>query len=1004
MSVCARYPLGQPNRGLTGSLIDRNRPLTFRFDGRAFHGFQGDTLASALLAAGVRLVGRSFKYHRPRGILTAGSEEPNALVELRNGARREANTRATVTELFDGLEARSQNRWPSLRLDVGSVSSLFAPLLVAGFYYKTFMWPAALWEKLYEPAIRRAAGLGHASQEADPDRYEKAHLFCDVLVIGAGPAGLAAALAAGSSGARVVLCDEDFILGGRLNGERHDIDGMSGPTWARRIEAELMSHPEVRILRRTTVFGVYDGGLAGARTFGALERVSDHLPVPLPHQVRQRLWRIVAKRAVLAAGALERPIVFGGNDTPGVMLASAIRTYVNRFGVVPGRRAALFTTTDNGWKSAFDLAHAGVHVAAIVDARAAVAPTLLAEAKRIGACVLCGSQVIDARGGQALERISVRNPGGQVSNIRVDTLAVSGGWNPNLALCTHLGGRPRWSEEIAAFVPDAVPSGMVVVGAAAGAFSLAAALRAGAAAGGNAAQAAGFNAAGGWQWAASDELTAMLPLWSVSGARTKAFVDFQHDVTDKDVALAAREGFTAVELLKRYTTLGMATDQGKTSSLNGHAIMAALTERAIPELGTTTSRPPYTPVALAAFAGMHRGKYFKPTRLTAGHAWAQECGATFMEAGDWLRAQWFAASGESDWLAIVTREVAAVRSSAGVCDVSSLGKIDVQGEDAAVFLERLYCNTFATLPVGKVRYGLMLREDGLVMDDGTSAHLAPNHYIMSTTTANAGKVMQHMEHARQVLWPQLDVQIVSVSEQWSQYAIAGPNARRLLERLLGGALDVSNVAFPYLAVKEFFWGAVPARLFRISFSGELAYELAVPARYADSAIRAIMAAGRQFEVIAYGIEALNVMRIEKGHVTGNEINGTTTAADLGLGRMMSKKKDYIGCVLARRPGLSDPERPALVGIVPVDKSVRLYAGAHFLELSARASLDNDQGYVTSVAYSPTLGHWIGLGLLRRGPKRLGERIRTHSPIRGGDAEVEVVSPVFFDPQGARLHS
>jgi sarcosine oxidase subunit alpha len=502
----------------------------------------------------------------------------------------------------------------------------------------------------------------------------------------------------------------------------------------------------------------------------------------------------------------------------------------------------------------------------------------------------------------------------------------------------------------------------------------------------------------------TEELTAVVPLWCVSESKTKAFVDFQHDVTREDVALAAREGFRSVELLKRYTTLGMATDQGKTSSLNGHAIMAALTERAIPELGTTTSRPPYTPVALAAFAGIHRGKHFKPTRLTSGHAWAQKRGATFMESGEWLRAQWFAAPGETDWLTIVTREVRAVRSSVGVCDVSTLGKIDIQGEDAAAFLDRVYINLFSTLPVGKVRYGLMLREDGLVLDDGTSAHLAPQQYLMSTTTANAAKVMRHLEHARQVLWPELDVQIVSVTEQWAQYAVAGPNARRLLERLLGDAIDVSNAAFPYLACAEFSWRGVTARLFRISFSGELAYELAVPARYGDAAIRAIMAAGEAFGVVPYGIEALGVMRIEKGHITGNELNGTTTAADLGLGRMMSKKKDFIGRVLARRAGLADPNRAALVGIRPAEKSVRLYAGAHFLTLGAEVSLQNDQGYVTSVAFSPMLGHWIGLGLLVRGQERLGERIRAHSPTRGGDVDVEIVASVFFDPQGARLQS
>jgi methylglutamate dehydrogenase subunit C len=993
----------QPNRLAAPGLVDRSQVLSFRFDGRHYTGFSGDTLASALLGAGVKLVGRSFKYHRPRGILSAGSEEPNALVELRSGARREANTRATVAELFDGLEARSQNRWPSLGFDLGAINSLLSPIFVAGFYYKTFMWPAAFWEKLYEPLIRRAAGLGKASMEADPDEYEKAHAFCDVLIVGAGPAGLAAALAAGRSGARVILCDEDFVLGGRLNGDRHEIDGMSGPDWVKAIEAELRALPEVRIMRRTTVFGAYDDGLSGTRTFGALERVSDHLAVPLVHQPRQRLWKIMAKRTVLAAGAVERPIVFGGNDRPGVMLASAARTYVNRFGVAPARRVAVFTSGDDGWKSAFDLHDAGVDVEAIVDARGEIPQALVGAAQRLQARLFAGSQVIDAHGARCLARIAIRDAAGRVTQLSVDGLAVSGGWNPSVALSTHLGGRGRWSQPISAFIPGDLPRGMSVAGAAGGTFALGDVLHEGAAAGVDAAAAAGFNRIETPEWRAAPEAAGITPLWNVEASKGKAFVDFQHDVTREDIALAAREGFRSVELLKRYTTLGMATDQGRTSNLNGHAIMAALTERAIPDVGTTTSRPPYTPVAIGAFAGPHRGKHFKPTRLTAGHEWARERSDAFVEAGQWLRAQWFAAPGESDWLQTVTREVKAVRSGVGVCDVSTLGKIDIQGTDSAAFLDRIYINLFSTLAVGRVRYGLMLREDGFVLDDGTTARLAPHRYVMSTTTANAAKVMQHLEHARQVLWPEMDVHMVSVTEQWAQYAIAGPASRRLLDKLLGGAVDVSNAAFPYLACAQFSWRGIAARLFRISFSGEMAYELAVPARYGDAAIRAIMAAGEEFGVVPYGTEALGVMRIEKGHVAGNELNGTTTAEDLRLGRMLSKKKDCIGRVLTDRPGLADPNRPTLVGIKPVEASARLYAGAHFLALGADATLANDQGYVTSVAFSPMLGTWIGLGLLMQGAKRLGERILAHSPVRGGDVEVEVVSPVFFDPEGTRLH-
>ncbi|WP_439360464.1 sarcosine oxidase subunit alpha family protein [Bradyrhizobium sp. DASA03007] len=988
----------KPNRLAKGGLIDRSKPLSFTFDGQRYYGYSGDTLASALLGNGVKLVGRSFKYHRPRGILTAGSEEPNALVELRSGARREPNTRATVVELFDGLEAQSQNRWPSLKFDVGAVNSLLSPFFAAGFYYKTFMWPAAFWEKVYEPAIRRAAGLGRASQDADPDTYEKLYAFCDVLVIGGGAAGLAAALSAGRSGARVILCDEDYVLGGRLNGDNREIGGESGAAWAHHASLSLEAMSNVRVLRRTTVFGVYDGG-----TYGAVERVCDHLPVPAPHQPRQRLWKIVAKRAILATGAIERTIVFGGNDRPGVMMASAIRTYLNRFATPAGRRAAIFTGCDDAWTTAFDLLGSGIPVEAIIDMRTEIDSRLTEKANRLGVRTLAGAQVVKTRGSQDLRTISVRTANGQTSDLAVDLLAMSGGWTPNLALTTHLGGRPSWSDTLAGFVPNTPPPGMAVAGAAQGSFALADALREGDGAGAAAAVATGLAVQDHPLPKTDDEAIASKPFWYVADSRSKAFVDFQNDVTSDDIALAAREGFQSVELLKRYTTLGMATDQGKTSNVNGHALMAQITGRQMSQVGTTVFRPPYTPVAIGALAGHHRGSDFKPTRLTAGHGWAEERGATFVEAGMWLRAQWFAQPGETHWLTTVSREVREVRSKVGVCDVSTLGKIDVQGNDAGTFLDRVYINMFSMLPIGKVRYGLMLREDGLVMDDGTAARFAADHYVVSTTTANAAKVMQHLEHARQVLWPELDVQLMSVTEQWSQYSIAGPHSRLLLARLLGDAADVSDAALPYLGCIEFRWREVPARLFRVSFSGELAYELAVPAQFGDAAIRAIMEAGGELGVVPYGTEALGVMRIEKGHVAGNELNGTTTATDLGLGRMMSRKKDFIGRTLATRPGLADPERPALVGIKPVAKSARLHAGAHFLAVGAQPSRENDQGYVTSVAFSPMLEHWIGLGLIKNGSARIGEVVRAYDPVRNRDTEVEIVSPIFFDPEGTRLH-
>ncbi len=984
---------GQRHRLPTGGAIDRSAPLAFRFDGQSFTGYRGDTLASALVANGVRLVGRSFKYHRPRGFLSAGPEEPNGLVGLGRGAALEPNTKATTVELADGMTARSQNRWPTLAVDLQAVNQLGAPFLGAGFYYKTFMWPKALWERLYEPLIRRSAGLGRATRQPDPDTYAAENAFCDVLVIGGGPAGLAAALAAGRAGARVILAEQDFVLGGRLLSERLEIDGMPGAEWARAAAADLVAMPEVRLLPRTAVVGAYDGG-----SFAAVERIAE----TIAGRPRQRLIRIIARAAVLAAGASERPIAFGGNDRPGVMLAGAVRTYAGRFAALPGERFVVFTSGDDGWKTALDLAVAGAAVEAVVDARPDAPDAFVTAAARAGARVFLGGRVVGTGGLQSLRAVAVADARGREHRIMADCLAVSGGWNPALGLSTHLGHRPVWSEALAAHVPGDLPAGLQVAGAAAGRFSLAEALADGAAAGVRAAEAAGFSATRE-RYRASDDAAGITPLWRVEKSRGKAFVDQQNDVTASDIALAVQEGFSAPEHLKRYTTLGMATDQGRTSVAVGLGILAALTGRPLADLAPPSARPPDTPVAIGVLAGGHRGKHFRPTRRTSAHSVAASAGGSFIESGDWLRAQWFAKPGEADWLATVSREVAMVRSAVGVCDVSTLGKIDVQGADAGAFLDRVYSNAMSSLPVGKLRYGLMLREDGFVMDDGTAARLADERFFVSTTTANAGKVMQHMEFCRQVLWPDLDVQLASVSEHWAQFSVAGPRSRETLQAVFGDDADLSDAAMPYLAARELVWRGVPARLYRLSFSGERAFEVAVPANFGAALAEALLAAAREEGGGFYGTEALGVMRIEKGHVGGAEINGQTTAGDLGLGRMLSTKKDFVGRAMAARPGLTDPDRPALVGVKPVDSGARLRAGAHFLGIGAEATTANDEGYLTSAAFSPGLGHWIGLGLLRGGAGRTGERVRAFDPVRNGDVEVEVVAPAFIDPEGARLH-
>ena len=987
----------QTHRLASGGLIDRSKPLDFSFDGKSFAGYQGDTLASALIANGVRLVGRSFKYHRPRGILTAGSEEPNALVELRTGARREPNTRATTIELYDGLVAASQNRWPSLSLDILSANQLASPIFVAGFYYKTFMWPARLWEALYEPLIRRAAGLGRAATESDPDRYEKAWAHCDVLVAGGGPTGLAAALAAGRAGARVILCEEEPALGGRLLSDGGTVDGMPAAEWIAKSVEELRAMPDVIVMTRTTVTGVHDHG-----QHSALERVNDHLPVPPEHQPRQRLWRIVAKRTVVAAGALERPIVFGGNDVPGVMLASAVRTYINRYAAAPAKRLALFTNNDDGWKTVDAALAAGLTVAGVIDARAEASAGQRALAAKHGFAVLNGvvDQVDGGKGG--IGGIEVALAGGARATLDADGLAVSGGWNPSVGLTSQHRGRPKWRDDIAAFVPDGAPPGMSAAGAANGAFSLTECLREGHAAGAAAAADLGIGGSTG-DAPSCDDATAysLKPLWHVAGKK-KAFVDFQNDVTASDIALAAQEGFLSVEHLKRYTTLGMATDQGKTSNVQGLAIMAELTSRSIPETGTTIYRPPYVPVAIGALAGHHRDENFHSVRLTPSHHWAAKRGAVFVDTGLWKRAQWYPVTGEKDWLESVTREVKGVRSGVGFCDVSTLGKIDVHGPDAGSFLDRVYINTFSSLAVGKARYGLMLREDGMVYDDGTTSRLAEDHYFLTTTTAKAGLVMQHLEFCRQVLFPELDVQLTSVSDQWAQFSVAGPKTRDLLMAVVDPGEDLSNEGFPFMAAREVkMRGGVTARLFRISFSGEMAFEISVPARFGDALVRNLMIAGEQFGVTPYGTEALGVMRVEKGHVAGPELNGMTTAADLGLGKMMSTKKDFIGRVMAGRDALVAPDRQVVVGIKPVDKARRLRSGAHVIRKGDVPAPQTDGGYVTSVCFSPMLDQWIGLGLVAHGRERIGEIAMAHDPLRGEDYEIELCHPVFYDPEGGR---
>lgn len=968
---------------LSGGLIDRNRSLTFSFDGKSYSGFAGDTLASALLANDVRLMGRGFKYHRPRGVLSAGSEEPNALVELRGGAWQEPNTRATVAELFDGLEATSQNRVGSLSFDLMAVNDLLSPFFAAGFYYKTFMWPRAFWEKLYEPLIRRAAGLGSLSMQADPDRYDSGFLHCDLLVIGGGAAGIAAALTAARAGARVILADEDFRLGGRLLSESAALD-RPATDWLAEVEAEFASLPNLRVMRRTTVWGAFDHGV-----YGAVERVADHLPTP-GKRVRQSLWRITAKRAILAAGATERHIPFANNDRPGVMLAGAMRAYANRWAVSPAKRVAIFTNNDDGHRTARDLAAKGVEIAAVIDSR----PGASAQG---GYRTIAGGLVTDSKGRLGLTRVQVNGS----EWIDCGALGVSGGWNPNVNIASHHRGRPVFDPAQQAFLAeDGNVAGLSIAGAAAGKGSTAQALASGTDAALAALADLGLTGHRPDLPQAEDAALNLQPLWHVPG-KGRAWVDFQNDVTVKDVKLAYVENLRPVEHLKRWTTLGMATDQGKTSNVTALAVMAELTGQTINQTGTTIFRPPYTPVALSVLGGGDTGAHFRPRRLTPTHEWAKSQGAVFVEVGQWMRAQWYPRPGETTWRQSVDREVLATRKGVGICDVTTLGKVDVQGADAGEFLDRVYANAMKSLKVGMVRYGLMLREDGFAWDDGTCARLSETQYVVTTTTANAGTIYKHMEFCRQCLWPELDVQLISTTDAWAQMSVAGPNARRLLERIVDG-FDLSNDAFPFMGCANLtVCGGLRARLFRISFSGELAYEIAVPARYGNALMERLVTVGADLGATPYGTETLGVLRIEKGHAAGNELNGQTTAQMLGMGKMVSTKKDSIGAVLSRREGMT-ADRRMLVGLQPVDPAEPVVAGSHLFVEGAAQDTANDQGWITSACFSPHVGSGIGLGYLVDGADRMGQVVVAANPLQGQSVRMRVVSAHFVDPEGGRV--
>jgi sarcosine oxidase subunit alpha len=987
----------QSHRLPDGGQIDRGLPLSFTFNGQSYEGYTGDTLASALLANGVHFVARSWKYHRPRGIVTAGVTEPNAIVQLESGACSVPNPRATELELYQGLSATSVNAKPDIERDRMAIMQLFSRFIPAGFYYKTFMWPRRWWMK-YEAMIRDAAGLGHAPPLPDPDRYDKTFAHCDVLIVGAGPAGLAAARIAGASGARVMLLDDQPEAGGSLLSRPALIDGEPAAAWIAASLAALRAIPEVKILPRTTAFGYQDHNLVTA-----CERLTEHLPVAERKGPRERLWKIRAQQVILATGAHERPIVFGNNDLPGIMLASAISTYVQRYGVLPGRRALVFSNNDDGYQAALDLHSAGAQVT-VIDPRAGSEGTLPAAVAAQGIRILYNAMVVQAMGSRHVQSAQVFCDGVLV-RADCDLIGMSGGWNPVISLFAQSGGKAEWHATKACFIPGAAMPGRTSVGAASGEFGLAAALRDGAQAGRDCAKLTGFRATQLPLWQSMPvEESPLLPLWLVGDRKraqrgAKQFVDYQNDVSAADIFLAAREGYQSIEHVKRYTAMGFGTDQGKLGNINGMAILADALGQSIPETGTTTFRPNYTPVTFGTLAGRELGDYFEPIRKTCIHTWHVAQGAVFEDVGAWKRPQYYPRAGE-DLYAAVARECLAVRNGVGILDASTLGKIDIKGPDAITLLNWMYSNAWNKLETGKCRYGLMLDENGMVFDDGVTARLGEQHYLMSTTSGGAARVLAWMERWLQTEWPELKVHLTSVTEQFATFAVAGPHSRKVLQQVCEG-IDLSNAAFPFMGVREGSIAGVFARVMRISFSGELSYEVNVPAECGAMVWDKLLTAGQAYGITPYGTEAMHVLRAEKGYIiVGQDTDGSVTPADLGMAGLIAKSKDFLGKRSLTRVHTAGAERKQLVGLLTSDAALVLPEGHQILRQPSSATTAPTVGHVTSSYMSPVLGRSIALALVKGGLTRMGETVAVALP-GGKFASAVIASPVFFDAEGAR---
>jgi len=986
--------------------INRNKRISFKFNGKKYFGYEGDTLASALLANGIHLVGRSFKYHRPRGFVGAGVDEPNAHVQLYNGAKTEPNAIATSVELVEGLVATSQNCWPSVSFDFGAINNLLNKFFPAGFYYKTFMWPKNFWYKIYEPIIRKAAGLGIAPLKPDPDRYEHKFEYCDVLVAGSGPSGLASALAAAKNGARVILAEDKPRFGGTLLTDEVTIGNKKGKEWADEVVSQLKSMPNVIVKNRSQVFGYYDHNM-----MVMFERTKDHIENPTEFIPRQRLWYIRAKEVIVSTGSIERPLVFGNNDRPGIMLASAAKEYMKVYGVLAGKKPIIFTNNDSAYDTAIEFKKNEVDPL-VVDIRTNSESSVVQEAKNLNINIKFSHGIVNSKGYLRVNSATIGKLNGDKSgyesleNVSCDCICVSGNWTPTVHLSSQSGNKLKFDAKINAFIPSQSRQNESTIGSANGSFTLKKSLD------------DGFNKG----YELSNKITgkntkSTIPtsnersyaqhdkFWCMPLPKNKHYkrcVDFQNDVYVSDIELAVREGFRSIEHVKRYTTLGMATDQGKTSNLNGLQLVSNIENKIVPEVGHTTFRPPYTPVTIGAIVGREVGKHYRPTRKSPMHEWHEKNNAVFVDAGLWLRPRYYK-QGSETLLEAAKREATNVRNNVGICDVTSLGKIDIKGPDCPEFLNRIYTNAWMKLPVGKARYGVMLREDGIVFDDGTTTRISENHFHMTTTTAQAVNVLAHLEYYLQVVWPELAVNVLSTTEQWAGAALAGPNSRNLLNKLFP-EIDVSNEIIPFMGYKEADLFGVPARIFRISFSGELAYEINVESGYGIFMWEKIMELGKEMNIEPYGTEALSTLRIEMGHVAGSEIDGRVIASDLSLEGMLSKKKDFIGKRSLNREAFISSNREKIVGVVPLDKKSMIPEGSHLVS-DSNASLPNPKlGHISASCWSVEYNNPFSLAILKDGKKKIGEKLYAVSPLKNKNIAVEIVSSHYVDPKGERVRS